>query len=61
MPFLVATAIFIFLFSTIFSDWEKQVGLYARLKHLILIALFATVFAGGISLLFQYGFLVRLP
>ena len=61
MPFLVATAIFIFLFSAIFSWPEKRVGHPARLKQLFLIALFAVVFASGISLLFQYGFLVRLP
>ena len=61
MPFPVATAIFIFLFSVIFSWPEKHLELQARVKHVFLIALFAVVFAGGISLLFQYGFLVRLP
>lgn len=61
IPFPVATTLFIFLFSTIFSWPEKQVELPARVKHVFLIALFAVFFAGGISLLFQYGFLVRLP
>ncbi len=61
MPFLVATAIFIFLFSAIFNESDKRFAHPARLKQLFLIALFAVVFASGISVLFQYGFLVRLP
>lgn len=61
MPFPVATTLFIFLFSTLFTWPEKHIELPARVKHVSLTALFAVVFAGGISLLFQYGFLVRLP
>ncbi|ASJ73326.1 tripartite tricarboxylate transporter TctB family protein [Granulosicoccus antarcticus] len=61
MPFAVATGIFIFMFSAVFSWPEKSVPVRARIKPLLLIALFAVVFAVGISTLFQYGFLVRLP
>ena len=61
MPFMIATGIFIFLFAAIFSRPDEPIGMQEHLKSLILLALFAAVFAAAISLLFQYGFLVRLP
>ncbi len=59
MPFALATGIFIFLFALYFS-WTAE-GSRSRSKLVIFTALFAAVFSGAISLLFQYGFLVRLP
>ncbi len=61
MPFVLATGIFIFVFSLYFS-WTADSGKnHSTPKLVILTALFAAVFSGAISLLFQYGFLVRLP
>lgn len=61
MPFAVATGIFIFLFSLYFSWPERGDNSRSRLKLIAFIALFAVLFSAAIALLFQYGFLVRLP
>ncbi len=61
MPFALATGMFIFAFSLYFSWTEGDNGSRSKLKLVAFTALFAAVFAGAISLLFQYGFLVRLP
>jgi len=59
LPFVLATGIFIFLFALYFS-WTAE-GSRSKPKLVLFTALFAAVFSGAISLLFQYGFLVRLP
>jgi len=61
MPFAIATGIFIFVFSLYFSWTEEANNARFTLKRVALIALFSVVFSAAISLLFQYGFLVRLP
>jgi putative tricarboxylic transport membrane protein len=59
MPFVVATAIYIAVFSAWFL-WPQQ-SETSRFKMLAMVALYAILAAAGISALFQYGFLVRLP
>lgn len=59
MPFWAATAIFIFGFSGWFLIPAVQGS--SRLRHAVLLVLFAGIMAVSISALFRYGFLVRLP
>jgi putative tricarboxylic transport membrane protein len=59
MPFALATAIYIAVFSGYFL-WRD--GSHERpARTALIVAVFAGVMAVGISALFQYGFLVRLP
>lgn len=64
-PFFLATAIFLFSFSSYFlwpsADDKSSESMPARIKFLAFNAAFALIFAGAISALFRYGFLVRLP
>ncbi|MHA3976877.1 tripartite tricarboxylate transporter TctB family protein [Halovulum sp. GXIMD14794] len=59
LPFWLATAIYILVFSGWFLIPETGGG--ARLRTGILLLIFAFGMAVGISALFRYGFLVRLP
>jgi len=61
VPFVVATGIFIFLFSVYFLWPEPSGGNRGKLRIGLLCAVYAATFAIGISVLFRYGFLVRLP
>lgn len=61
LPFFAATAIFIFLFSVYFMWPDETSATTSRLRISVLTAVYAVAFALGISVLFQYGFLVRLP
>lgn len=60
MPFAIATAIYICVFSAWFT-WRENTGIAGRYKTLIFIGLFGCAMAAAISALFRYGFLVRLP
>lgn len=61
IPFVVATAIYIFLFSAYFLWPDNAKDKFARIRIIMLCTVFSLVFAIGISVLFRYGFLVRLP
>jgi hypothetical protein len=61
IPFYAATAIFIFLFSVYFLWPGNDANSKAKFRISLLCAVYAMVFAVGISVLFRYGFLVRLP
>lgn len=61
ISFVVATAIFIFVFSVYFLWPENKEGAQSKIRVISLCAVYAVVFATGISLLFRYAFLVRLP
>jgi len=61
VPFVVATAIFIFLFSLYFLWTGSGTKRKQKSRTITLCAVYAVVFAVGISALFRYGFLVRLP
>lgn len=60
LPFAAASAIYIAVFSVWFL-WPQQDTLKQRAVMIGLVVLFAGVTALGISILFQDGFLVRLP
>ena len=60
MPFVAASAIYIAVFAVWFL-WPQQSESSGRAKMLVLTVLYAGLMAAGISALFQYGFLVRLP
>lgn len=60
MPFVLASAIYVGVFSVWFL-WPAQSGATGRLKLVALTVLYAALMGAGISALFQYGFLVRLP
>ena len=60
MPFAAASAIYITVFSVWFL-WPQQRESAGRAKLLVLTLLYAGLMAAGISALFEYGFLVRLP
>lgn len=60
VPFMAASAIYI----AVFAIWylrPAQTTQSGRIKTGFLILLYAALVAAGISALFQYGFLVRLP
>lgn len=59
-PFFLATAGYITVFLILFS-WPEQPDRNKRIRLLIFAVIFGGVIAGGISVLFRYGFLVRLP
>jgi putative tricarboxylic transport membrane protein len=61
IPFYAATAIFIFSFSVYFLWPGNGADSKAKFRIGLLCAVYALVFAVGISALFRYGFLVRLP
>ncbi|NND90603.1 MAG: tripartite tricarboxylate transporter TctB family protein [Granulosicoccus sp.] len=61
LPYLPATALYIFLFSLYFSWAQYGTSRASRIRLIALTAVFAVSFAAGIAVLFQYGFLVRLP
>ncbi len=60
MPFMAASALYIAVFAAWYL-WPSQSTRAGRLKMLVLVLLYAGLVAAGISALFQYGFLVRLP
>lgn len=60
VPFMAAAAIYI----AVFSAWylcPQQADQAGRLKMLGLVVVYGGLIAAGVSALFQYGFLVRLP
>lgn len=59
LPFWLATAIYILVFSGWFLIPATEGG--ARLRTGLLVLIFSFGMAVGISALFRYGFLVRLP
>ena len=60
MSFAAASALYIAVFSIWFL-WPQKDKTANRPKVIILIVIYAALVATGISALFQYGFLVRLP
>lgn len=60
MPFVAASALYIGVFSVWFL-WPQKSETAGRLKMIVLVVIYAALMAAGISALFQYGFLVRLP
>lgn len=60
LPFVVATAIYICVFSAWFT-WQDGRGIAGNIRTVVLIGLFGCVMAAAISALFRFGFLVRLP
>lgn len=60
LPFAVATAIYICVFSAWFT-WQESPDTTGKVRLALLIGLFGCVMATAISALFRYGFLVRLP
>jgi len=60
MPFGVATGIYIAGFSVWFG-WPRDGDTAKRVRWVVLSLVFAGVMATAISVLFRYGFLVRLP
>ncbi len=60
MSFVAATALYIGVFAVWFL-WSQKSETADRLKIIILVGVYAALVAAGISALFQYGFLVRLP
>lgn len=60
IPFMAASALYIAVFAAWYL-WPQQVETTKRIKMLVLVALYAGLVAAGISAIFQYGFLVRLP
>lgn len=60
IPFVVASAIYIAVFTGWYL-WRPSGEGGHRLRMMLLIALYAVLVAVGISVLFRYGFLVRLP
>lgn len=59
-PFFLATAAYITTFLIVFS-WPEQTDRAKRIRLFIIAVIFGGVVAGAISVLFRYGFLVRLP
>lgn len=60
IPFVVASAIYIAVFTGWYL-WRPSGKNGQRFRMLLLVALYAVLVAIGISALFRYGFLVRLP
>ena len=60
LPFSVATAIFVMAFTLIFS-WPDAADARRRVVTVVAAVVFGIVVAASVSLLFRYGFLVRLP
>ncbi len=60
MPFALATAIYICVFSAWFT-WRERESIAGRIRTLVLVGVFGCAMAAAISALFRYGFLVRLP
>ena len=62
IPFVAATAVFIFSFAVYFlwpsGEAENKI---TKGRLILLCAAYAGIFSTGISVLFRYGFLVRLP
>lgn len=59
-PFAMATGVYIAVFALWFG-WPRDGDNTARLRWSILSIVFAGLMATAISVLFRYGFLVRLP
>ncbi len=59
LPFFWATALFVAAFAALFAWPETQPAARPRLG--LVAALFGLAVAGALSVLFRYGFLVRLP
>lgn len=60
IPFVAASAVYIAVFAAWYL-WPQQIESDGRLKMLVLVILYAGLVAAGISAIFRYGFLVRLP
>ncbi|WP_306256540.1 tripartite tricarboxylate transporter TctB family protein [Pararhizobium sp. IMCC21322] len=60
IPFVVASAIYIAVFTGWYL-WRPSGEGGNRFKMMLLVVLYAVLVAVGISALFRYGFLVRLP
>lgn len=60
MPFVVASALYIAVFTGWYL-WRPSAEGGHRLKLMLLVLLYAVLVAVGVSVLFRYGFLVRLP
>lgn len=60
VPFFWATALYITAFLLIFS-WPQEVDKAKRIRVIVFAIGFAGVISAAISILFRYGFLVRLP
>ena len=60
LPFVAAVAIYVFGF-VLFFGWPRDASTGRKLAVTALSAGFAIAFAFGVSTLFRYGFLVRLP
>ncbi|MEX0969407.1 MAG: tripartite tricarboxylate transporter TctB family protein [Paracoccaceae bacterium] len=60
LPFLMATAIFIFAFTLVFS-WAEALDARARIFMVVKSAIFGAIAAYAIVILFEKAFLVRLP
>ena len=60
LPFTVATAVYVAVFSAWFL-WPSQSGAARKGKMIGLVLLYAVLVAIGVSTLFERGFLVRLP
>jgi len=60
IPFVVASAIYILVFTGWYL-WKPSGEAGKRLRMMLLVTLYAVLVAIGISVLFRYGFLVRLP
>ena len=60
VPFFWATAVFVAAFAALFV-WRDAAGEGRLVWRLALAVVFGFLVSGGISALFRYGFLVRLP
>ena len=60
LPFWLATSLFIATFA-IYFGWPKDADTSKRVRWIAFSAVFAVVMAVAVSVLFRYGFLVRLP
>jgi hypothetical protein len=60
MPFFLATAVFITVFSLIFT-WQAGDVASANLRRAVIAIVLGVVSSGAISVMFEQGFLVRLP
>jgi len=60
MPFAVATALYIFCFTALFT-WLDSAAKRPGIATLLIVAAFAAATAFAVSTLFRCGFLVRLP
>lgn len=60
VPFIISCSLFISAFGVIFS-WSHNASNASKIKTIIISIVIGVIAGVSISLLFQYGFLVRLP